>query len=462
MKKVLISVFAVGLGMTANLMAQVPNYVPTNGLVGWWPFNGNANDESGNGNNGGFTGLSCSSCGNVTAPPTTALDRFNNTSSAFQFSNSFDLISIPNSSSLQVTTQFTISIWANPNTGNYGSGPSYLNLLQKWGGTGTGASYMAALNPNGKPMLYTNNGVTNSSLTATSPISLNKWTLITFTFNNGLGKIFLNGILNTSANNLLVPAMQNSSIEIARNLNQFANYSGDAFAGILDDIGIWNRALTECEIQDLYQAQLGSFSNSAVSVNPTSSTIGSSASLYVNSPISSLQWQSNPSNVGWVNLSNNNQYSGATNDTLVVSYLQLSNHNQPFRVLACGDTSSIASIQIADTCITTIYDTLLTAVTDTLIINTTLGLPSPNNTNTIKVYPNPANDHITIDYGNYAIMNGHQLRIENSLAQQVFQTNITQQSDYLSLSAWGGNGLYYVHIIDPQGNTVDIKKIVLQ
>ena len=37
----------------SNVMAQnIPSYVPTNGLVGWWPFNGNANDESGNGNNG--------------------------------------------------------------------------------------------------------------------------------------------------------------------------------------------------------------------------------------------------------------------------------------------------------------------------------------------------------------------------------------------------------------------------
>ncbi len=26
--------------------AQIPSYVPTNGLVGWWPFNGNANDEN--------------------------------------------------------------------------------------------------------------------------------------------------------------------------------------------------------------------------------------------------------------------------------------------------------------------------------------------------------------------------------------------------------------------------------
>ena len=38
--------------MSALIIAQnLPNYVPSNGLVGWWPFNGNANDGSGNGNN---------------------------------------------------------------------------------------------------------------------------------------------------------------------------------------------------------------------------------------------------------------------------------------------------------------------------------------------------------------------------------------------------------------------------
>ena len=34
------------------LRQSVPSYVPTNGLVGWWPFNGNAQDGSGNGNHG--------------------------------------------------------------------------------------------------------------------------------------------------------------------------------------------------------------------------------------------------------------------------------------------------------------------------------------------------------------------------------------------------------------------------
>jgi len=35
------------IGFTANLYSQsVPSYVPTNGLVGWWGFNGNAQDGS--------------------------------------------------------------------------------------------------------------------------------------------------------------------------------------------------------------------------------------------------------------------------------------------------------------------------------------------------------------------------------------------------------------------------------
>ncbi len=36
--------------LSLNISAQIPSYIPKTGLVGWWPFNGNANDESGNGN----------------------------------------------------------------------------------------------------------------------------------------------------------------------------------------------------------------------------------------------------------------------------------------------------------------------------------------------------------------------------------------------------------------------------
>ena len=51
--KTLILTALATIGMTIATLAQnVPSYVPANGLVGWWPFAGNANDESGNGNNG--------------------------------------------------------------------------------------------------------------------------------------------------------------------------------------------------------------------------------------------------------------------------------------------------------------------------------------------------------------------------------------------------------------------------
>jgi hypothetical protein len=54
---------------------NVPNYVPTNGLVGWWPFNGNANDLSGNGNNGVVNGA------------TLTTDRFGYANKAYDFNS---------------------------------------------------------------------------------------------------------------------------------------------------------------------------------------------------------------------------------------------------------------------------------------------------------------------------------------------------------------------------------------
>lgn len=113
----------------------------------------------------------------------------------------------------------------------------------------------------------------------------------------------------------------------------------------------------------------------------------------------------------------------------------------------------------------TINDTITTliSVTDTLIININVtGIPAPNNENTIKVYPNPANTYIYIDYGDYQKMNGYQIKIVNSNGQQVFHTSVAQQLSYIELNGWTGKGLYFIHIIDPWGNTIETKKIILK
>ena len=65
-----------------QFISQIPNYVPTNGLVGWWPFTGNANDLSGNGYNGIVNGA------------TLTTDRFGNNNQAYNFGSSHQGITV--------------------------------------------------------------------------------------------------------------------------------------------------------------------------------------------------------------------------------------------------------------------------------------------------------------------------------------------------------------------------------
>jgi hypothetical protein len=156
----------------------------------------------------------------------------------------------------------------------------------------------------------------------------------------------------------------------------------------------------------------------------------------------------------------------ANGGTSIIYSAVINSMNHIYQTSACmnsGSANCLATIYDTVTTHITVYDTVLVSVVDTLIINSILtGLNPPNNTNVFKIFPNPTNDHITIDNGNIANLTGYQIKITNSLSQQVFQSAITQQQFYVDLSTWTGNGIYFVQIIDGQGNTIDIKKIVLQ
>jgi hypothetical protein len=434
MKKVMFTAFAVGLSLTANFWAQVPSYVPTNGLVGYWPFNGNANDESGNGNNGTVNGA------------TLTADRNGVANKAYSFDGVSNFISMSNAPF--TTFPFSISGWIycndsdfNPIIGLGELGPANNTRLyfNSWGQIGTAGM----------------NGISTSS----NITPLGNWLHLVVVVNNyNVNSVlfYLDGVLlagNTTGGSNNPFPLNNSGFTIGKHTAAGGGFTN----GLIDDIGLWNRALTQQEITALYNSCSGT--NITSQPSNSSVSIGSSAQFYVGSTVGgSFQWQSNPLNTGWLNLTNNSTYSGATSNTLNVSNTTVSNHNQPFRAIVntggCIDTSDVAQIIIGDTCLTT--------VTDTLIINTTLSLPAPNNENTILIYPNPASDHITIDNGNYTAMAGYTIKIENNAGQQVFQNVINQAQFYVDLSTWSGNGLYFVHLIDAQGNTVTVRKIVLQ
>ena len=112
-----------------------------------------------------------------------------------------------------------------------------------------------------------------------------------------------------------------------------------------------------------------------------------------------------------------------------------------------------------------IYDTVIThlSVTDTLFIKAVLtGVSPPNNINMLKVYPNAARDHISINCGNYSTMAGYAIHIENASGQSVFTTSVNQSLYYVDLSGWTGVGAYTFYVKDNFNNTIITKKIIIQ
>lgn len=98
-----------------------------------------------------------------------------------------------------------------------------------------------------------------------------------------------------------------------------------------------------------------------------------------------------------------------------------------------------------------------------LVINTgVLSFNPPTYTNTVTIYPNPANDRITIDCGTLANVSGWNIKITNELGQEVFNQPMNTQQYVVPLTTWTGQGVYFVKLYDAQGSLVNTKKIILQ
>jgi hypothetical protein len=231
-----------------SAFAQVPSYVPTNGLVGWWPFNGNANDESGNGNNGTVNG--------ATLTP----DRLGVTNSSYTFNrNTNNSIDIGPAAVFDTMGEMTISVWCKLMSIGAPGESGYNHIINKCDQnpiTQQG-TYQFVLSNNITGFYFYYNNHPSFFQTTQLPI-LNSWMHILVTYNfdpnsslNSKCKFYFNGVCTDSFPT--VGQLQQTSYGI-----KVGTYSGESYNrvdGSLDDIAIWNRALTQQEITNLYNAQ---------------------------------------------------------------------------------------------------------------------------------------------------------------------------------------------------------------
>jgi len=196
------------------------------GLVAYYPFNGNANDESGNNNNGTVYGA------------TLTVDRKGNPDKAFLFDGDDDYIEIKHSASLNLSKQFSISFWVKLET----SGPYYFpyHIIEKHPGWGIGQR------ENDINWGITTDGGYFHAFVLT--FEYDKYYHLVMVYDGFTLSTFCNGALkvSTPANGILVQNTNN--VYISR-----YNFGGDYFFdGILDDFRIYNRSLNQQEITALY------------------------------------------------------------------------------------------------------------------------------------------------------------------------------------------------------------------
>jgi hypothetical protein len=201
--------------------------IPINGLVAWYPFAGNASDASGNGNNGTVNGA------------TLTTDRFGNVSSAYSFDGVNDNINCGNGASLQISGDISVCGWVKTNT------IIMSNLISKYK-TST-AGWELVIDPAGKVHFGGRPGSGYCSSGISSLVNNSSWHFLVGQRLGTQWQIYFDGLLSSSTNCI------SGSIQTAYNLT-FGSESLNTyfFNGTLDDIRIYNRALTLAEITALY------------------------------------------------------------------------------------------------------------------------------------------------------------------------------------------------------------------
>ena len=228
--------------MISNSLAQLPDYLPQDGLVAWYPFNGNANDESGVGFNGTAIGASL------------ATDRNGNPNSSYYFDwagvtgygSAWHRVELAPTFSDAIGTDLTISAWVNLENYWWPTNSIHTAMI-----AGSAARCAESMNFRFKVKeqgaLALNFG-TDFVTTAEGAIQLNTWYHVAATVSTDSLRLFINGDQVASA--------VSSSFDMTGCLTLGEHHQGNGhwyyWDGYIDDVSIHSRALSPSEIEGVY------------------------------------------------------------------------------------------------------------------------------------------------------------------------------------------------------------------
>jgi hypothetical protein len=238
-------------------------------LVAYWPFSGNANDASGNGNNGAVNGAILTT------------NRFGTPNSAYSFGGS-GYIQIADSASLESQNAVSVSLWFNQQSLPSGQ---YACLLYKANSAQTlgfaDRSYSLWVTPGGGEIHFTSTATGAGSQTAIYTSSglfgLNQWVHVVgiVDASNQQMSVYVNGnLVGTAA----YPSKSILTGNYPLRIGSFVNLSGGdqaGFHGLIDDVRIYNRALSASEIQQLYSGENSLGHTAASASQPTQISLNS-------------------------------------------------------------------------------------------------------------------------------------------------------------------------------------------
>ncbi|MDB5388886.1 MAG: vcbs repeat-containing protein, partial [Planctomycetaceae bacterium] len=208
----------------------INQYPAPAGMVGWWPAEGNATDVK-NGNNGTLNG--------ATFGP-------GEVNQAFNF-NGGSYVSVPSSPSLNVTSSLSIEGWVNLSTNNFNNGLVYKGTL----GIGSQGAYSLGFFTGGSNQLVFRLNENSRQVVSSTSFVPSQWYHVAATYDGTTMKVYVNGVLDGSVAYSASISTNSSPLIIGGYYD-----SPYLFHGKIDELSIYNQALTPAEIQGIVTASI--------------------------------------------------------------------------------------------------------------------------------------------------------------------------------------------------------------